>query len=119
MYDVIIVGARVTGATTAMLLARRGLKVRAAALAGYQRERDRSALAMYRFTTDLAAFRPRKVEEEILFGALADHPDRVERFLGILTGAVPVSEFITPGNLFRIMGARGMGKVALSKLRNR
>jgi 2-polyprenyl-6-methoxyphenol hydroxylase-like FAD-dependent oxidoreductase len=89
------------------------------ALAGYQRERDRAALPMYRFTTGLAAFRPPAVQEEVLFGAIEGHPERTERFLGVLSGAVPVGEYLTPGNLFRVIGARGMGKIALSKVRGR
>ena len=96
-----------------------GVRPLDAALARYQRERDRSALPMYRFTTDLAAFHPLKVEERVLFAALADHPERTTEFLGVLAGAVPVSEFMTPRNLLRIMGARGMGKIALSKLLRR
>jgi 2-polyprenyl-6-methoxyphenol hydroxylase-like FAD-dependent oxidoreductase len=96
-----------------------GVRPLDAALARYQRERDRSALPMYRFTTDLATLHPPRVEERVLFGALADHPERVGQFLGVLAGAVSVSDYMTPGNLLRIMGAGGMGKIALSKLLRR
>jgi hypothetical protein len=37
----------------------------------------------------------------------------------VLSGAVPVAEYLTPANLFRVIGARGMGKIAFSKVRGR
>jgi 2-polyprenyl-6-methoxyphenol hydroxylase-like FAD-dependent oxidoreductase len=88
-----------------------------AALAGYQRTRDREALPMYEFTTDLASFRPPRVEDHVLFASLAGKPAEIDRFLGVLTGAVPLREYLAPGNLLKVIGARGMAKVMLSKFR--
>jgi hypothetical protein len=89
-----------------------------AALAGYQRARDAASLPMYAFTTELASFPPPKPEQEALFAALATRPAEVDRFLGVLTGAVPLQEYFAPGNLFKVMGVRGMARVALDKLRS-
>jgi 2-polyprenyl-6-methoxyphenol hydroxylase-like FAD-dependent oxidoreductase len=94
-----------------------GRRPLAAALDGYVRERDACALPAYRFTTDLAALQPPTVEGQALFAALAARPEQVDRFLGMLTGAVPVAEFFAPANLFRIMGVRGMAKVMWGKAR--
>jgi 2-polyprenyl-6-methoxyphenol hydroxylase-like FAD-dependent oxidoreductase len=88
-----------------------------AALAGYQRERDRAVLPMYEFTTELAAFAPPTVEQQTLFAALAGRQEEIDRFLGVLTGAVPLPEYFTPRNLLRVLGARGMAAVLLGKLR--
>jgi 2-polyprenyl-6-methoxyphenol hydroxylase-like FAD-dependent oxidoreductase len=86
------------------------------ALAGYQRKRDDEALPMYEFTTQLATFAPPKVEEQLLFESLVGKQDLINRFLGMLTGAVPMKEFFSPGNLFKIMGARRMGKIMLHNM---
>ena len=83
-----------------------------AALAGYQRARDAASLPMYAFTTELASFPPPKPEQEALFAALAARPAEVDRFLGVLTGAIPLQEYFAPGSLFKVMGARGMARKA-------
>lgn len=36
---------------------------------------------------------------------------------GVLTGVVPIREYFAPGNLFKIIGVRGMSKVLLNKFR--
>jgi flavin-dependent dehydrogenase len=87
-----------------------------AALAGYEQKRNREALPMYEFTTDLASYRPPKAEERVLFASLADNQPETDRFLGVLTGAVPIREYFTPGNLLKTMSVRGMAKVLLNKL---
>lgn len=72
---------------------------------------------MYDFTLRLAAFGPPRVEDEVLFRALADRPAEAERFLGVIVGSVAMRDYVTPRNMFRVIGARGIAKVALSKLR--
>jgi hypothetical protein len=72
---------------------------------------------MYEFTTELAAFAPPTVEQQTLFAALAGRQEEIDRFLGMLTGAVPLPEYFTPRNLLRVLGARGMAAVLLGKLR--
>jgi len=86
-------------------------------LARYQRQRDESALPMYEFTTELAAFRPLGVEQRLLFNALAGKPAEVDRFLAMLTGAIPAADFFSPRHLFHLLGLRGMMKAALAQRR--
>ena len=83
------------------------------ALAGYERARDRAALAMYEFTTDLAAFGPPTAEQQALFGALEGRPDEIGRLLGVLTGAVPMADYFRPRSLLRVLGVRGLASMAL------
>jgi 2-polyprenyl-6-methoxyphenol hydroxylase-like FAD-dependent oxidoreductase len=87
------------------------------ALAGYQRQRDLEVLPMYEFTTSLASFQPPKVEEQVLLESLVGRPAEIERFLGLIAGAVPFGEYFAPGNLLKVIGVRGMAKVMLSRLR--
>jgi len=86
-------------------------------LRGYHQSRDEVALPMYEFTTDLAAFRPLRPEQRLLFDALADKPAEVDRFLAMLTGALPVPEYFSPRHLFHVMGLRGMMRAALAQRR--
>ncbi len=88
-----------------------------AALAGYQRQRDRAAIPMYDFTTELASFGPPKVETAALFAALEGQPAEIDRFLGVITGSTPLNEYLSPGNLIKVIGVRGMAGIILSKLR--
>ena len=87
-----------------------------AALVDYEQKRNQEALPMYEFTTDLASYRPPQAEERMLFASLADSQPETDRFLGVLTGAVPIRDYFTPGNLLKIIGVRGMAKALLNKL---
>jgi 2-polyprenyl-6-methoxyphenol hydroxylase-like FAD-dependent oxidoreductase len=87
-----------------------------AALADYQHQRDEETLPMYEFTSQLAAFSPPSVEQEVMFAALAKKTEAANRFFGALTGSVPLQEFFSPPSLFRIMGITGMGRVLLRKV---
>lgn len=87
------------------------------AMARYQKSRDEIMLPMYEFTTDLASFRPARPEEVLLFKALAAKPEDIDRFLGVVAGITPINEYMTPKNLMKIMGLRGMAKAVLSKMR--
>ena len=86
-------------------------------LTGYEEERNREALPMYEFTTELASLEPPKAEAQMLFAALVGKQVEIDRFLGVLTGVVPMREYMTPGNLVNIIGIRGMAKIILSKIR--
>jgi hypothetical protein len=55
----------------------------------------------------------------LLFAALAGKPAEIDRFLGVLGGAVPIPEFFAPNHLVKLLGLRSMAKIALSKLRSR
>src|SRR5215204_4254601 len=88
-----------------------------AALAGYEQKRNQEALPMYEYTTNLASYRPLKAEERVLFASLAGNRPETDRFLGVLTGVVPIREYFAPGNLLKIIGVRGISKVLLNKFR--
>ncbi len=45
----------------------------------------------------------------------AGRAEEADRFLGVITGAVPMSDFFTPQNLMRVVGLRGMTSLALSR----
>ena len=71
----------------------------------YHRRRDAARRPVYDLTARLASFRPDPAGE-LLFPALAENPRQVSRFLGVLTGTVPVGDFFGPPNLRRIVGTR-------------
>jgi 2-polyprenyl-6-methoxyphenol hydroxylase-like FAD-dependent oxidoreductase len=82
-----------------------------AALAAHHRARDKAVLPMYEFTLGLASFAPDPAGA-VLFGGLARAPRQaVDRFFGTVTGAVPMNEFMKPGNIRRIVGLRGLLKM--------
>jgi 2-polyprenyl-6-methoxyphenol hydroxylase-like FAD-dependent oxidoreductase len=86
-------------------------------LVAYQRRRDEAALPMYEFTNELAAFAPLRPEQLLLFRALAGKPAEVDRFLAMLTGALPISDYFSPRNLLRVLGIRGMMRAARAQRR--
>ena len=86
-----------------------------AAMAGYQRERDHAVLPMYDFTTELASLAPPRPEAVALFEALAGRQEEIDRFLGALTGAIPMRDYMSPGNLMRIIGLRRMAGMLLGR----
>jgi 2-polyprenyl-6-methoxyphenol hydroxylase-like FAD-dependent oxidoreductase len=83
----------------------------------YERARNAAVKPMYDFTVDLASFPPPRIEQQLLFTALARDPDEVQRFLGVLAGAAPIDEFFAPRNLRRLIGLRGFARIAGSKVR--
>jgi 2-polyprenyl-6-methoxyphenol hydroxylase-like FAD-dependent oxidoreductase len=93
-----------------------GTRPLAAALREYHRARDAARRPMYDLTTKLAAFRPDPAGD-LLFPAIAGDPEQVSRFLGVLTGAVPVGDFFAPGNLRRLLGVRGLARLLFAGLR--
>jgi 2-polyprenyl-6-methoxyphenol hydroxylase-like FAD-dependent oxidoreductase len=86
------------------------------AMTEYEQKRNSETLPMYEFTAQTASFGPPAVEQQVLFEALMNKPQAAEQFLGVLTGSVPVQEFFSPSNLFKIMGIPGMGRVIFSKI---
>jgi 2-polyprenyl-6-methoxyphenol hydroxylase-like FAD-dependent oxidoreductase len=87
------------------------------ALAGYRAQRDHDRIPMWEFTTELASFGPPRSEQQVLFDALAASQEETDRFLGVMTGAVPIREYMLPSNLRKIVGLRGFAKMALSRAR--
>ena len=77
----------------------------AEALAGYQRRRDEAATAMYELTCQRAALELPTPQMSRLIAALRGNQDDTDRFIGVIAGTVPVTEFFTPDNIQRITGA--------------
>jgi 2-polyprenyl-6-methoxyphenol hydroxylase-like FAD-dependent oxidoreductase len=86
------------------------------AMAAYHRRRDAERRPMYDLTAGLASFRPDPAGAT-LFPAIAADPAQVSRFLGVLTGTVPVAEFFAPGNLRRVVGTRGLLRMLSARVR--
>jgi 2-polyprenyl-6-methoxyphenol hydroxylase-like FAD-dependent oxidoreductase len=87
------------------------------ALSEYERVRNTTVKPMYDFTLEIAAMAPPKLEQLLLLEALQGDVEQTRRFFGLLTGAVPVADYFSPGNLRKLIGLRGFAKIARSKLR--
>ena len=74
-------------------------------LAAQEAARNERVRPMYEFTTHLAALEPPPPEMRALFGALRGNQDATNAFLSAITGAIPLSDFMSAGNLDRITAA--------------
>ena len=72
-------------------------------LAVHETARNERVRPMYEFTTHLAALEPPAPEMQALFGALRGNPDATNAFLSAITGAIPLSDFMSEENIGRIM----------------
>jgi hypothetical protein len=59
---------------------------------------------MYALTNDLARLAPPSPEMADLVVALQGNKAETSRFLGVISGTVPVADYFAPDNLNRIMG---------------
>jgi len=71
---------------------------------------------MYEFTGELASFAPPRAEHQALFAAVAGRQAEIDRFLSVLTGAVPLADYFSPRNLLRLLGPRAMARLAVGRL---
>jgi 2-polyprenyl-6-methoxyphenol hydroxylase-like FAD-dependent oxidoreductase len=85
-------------------------------LADYERKRNGAAKPFYDLTLDTARMEPLRVEQVELLRTLQRNPAAASQFFGVLTMAVRPTDFFSPQNLFRLIGARGMVKIVWSKL---
>jgi 2-polyprenyl-6-methoxyphenol hydroxylase-like FAD-dependent oxidoreductase len=76
------------------------------ALADFERRRNEETRPLYELTYELASLAPPPPEQQALFGALRDNEEEAGRFFGVIAGTVHPSEFFTPENLGRIVGAQ-------------
>ena len=74
-------------------------------LAAHESARNERVRAMYEFTTHLAALEPPPPDMQALFGALRGNQDATNAFLSAITGAIPLSDFMSKENVARIMAA--------------
>ncbi|MGZ4499001.1 MAG: NAD(P)/FAD-dependent oxidoreductase [Nocardioidaceae bacterium] len=89
------------------------------ALEGYVRERDRQTRGMFDFTVGLTALRTPVPAERDLFAAIAASPAEADRFLGVLSGAVPPPAYFSPRHLVGLVGVRGFSRLARTRPRPR
>jgi 2-polyprenyl-6-methoxyphenol hydroxylase-like FAD-dependent oxidoreductase len=82
----------------------------------YHRRRDAARRPIYDLTARFASFRPDPAGE-LLFPALSENPAQVGRFLGVLTGTVPIRDFFNPANVRRIVGTRTLLRMAAARSR--
>jgi flavin-dependent dehydrogenase len=87
------------------------------ALADYEQQRNEAALPMYEFTLDVARMTPPSIEQRVLFAAIQNNQEATNQLFGMLTGAVPISEFFSGKNLFRLIGIGGIAKIIAGKMR--
>jgi 2-polyprenyl-6-methoxyphenol hydroxylase-like FAD-dependent oxidoreductase len=66
------------------------------ALADYERQRNEITLPIYGLTRQLAALEPVSPQLLHLLNALQGQPGEISRFLGMLSGATPLSAFYSP-----------------------
>src|SRR5688572_26487315 len=74
-------------------------------LAVHESARNERVRPMYEFTTHLAALEPPPPEMQALFGALRGNQDATNAFLSAITGAIPLTDFMSNENIGRIMAA--------------
>jgi 2-polyprenyl-6-methoxyphenol hydroxylase-like FAD-dependent oxidoreductase len=74
-------------------------------LAAHESARNERVRSMYEFTTHLASLEPPPPEMQALFGALRGNQEATNAFLSAITGAIPLSDFMSNDNIGRIMAA--------------
>jgi 2-polyprenyl-6-methoxyphenol hydroxylase-like FAD-dependent oxidoreductase len=74
-------------------------------MAAHESARNARVRPMYEFTTRLAELGPPPPEMQALFAALRDNQNATNAFLSAITGAIPLTDFMSPGNVSRILAA--------------
>jgi 2-polyprenyl-6-methoxyphenol hydroxylase-like FAD-dependent oxidoreductase len=100
--------------SNAIVAAWSGTQALDTALDTYWHRRDDAFTPMYDFTTTLAQLRPLSPANRQLLGALHGRPEEVDRFLGVFAGVTPLRQYRSPGNLVRLLGARGLTRAAVA-----
>jgi flavin-dependent dehydrogenase len=75
------------------------------AMSDYQRKRDSQAVPMYEFTTDIARLAPPPPETQQLLGAVHGNQEAMDDFVSDNAATLSPTEYFTPDNIGRIMGA--------------
>jgi hypothetical protein len=117
LLDKVLVDAARAAGVDAVVAGLGGTRPLGEALADYQRQRDHAAKPMYDFTVRLARIAPPSPAELALFQALSRRQEDADQFVGALTGAVPLREFMSPANIVRLVGVRGLAKLVLGQAR--
>jgi 2-polyprenyl-6-methoxyphenol hydroxylase-like FAD-dependent oxidoreductase len=75
-----------------------------AALAEYEQERNRETKGIYEFTCDFARMEPPSPQTRPIFEALSRNGEQANRFMGVVTGAIPPEVFFAPENIQALLG---------------
>ena len=94
-----------------------GVETFDAAFGRYQKVRDEETKPMFDFTLDIAEMAAPQPKFVLLLEAIRDRPEEIDRFLGLLTGTEPISRYLSPANMRKLIGVRGIAKVVLNKVR--
>ena len=82
-----------------------GADLMESALSIYESERDEKVMPMYDFTSEWAKLEPPNPEKLALFNGLNGNQAQINRFIGTVSGTIPLQEFFSPENIEQIIGA--------------
>ena len=72
------------------------------ALRDYEQRRDADTRPLYELTCQFAALAPPPPEMQQMLAALQGNQPQIDRFLGTVTGTMPIAEFFAPENVGQI-----------------
>jgi 2-polyprenyl-6-methoxyphenol hydroxylase-like FAD-dependent oxidoreductase len=76
-----------------------------AVMTSWQQARDRGALPMYEFTSQLATMEPPPPEMQELLAAVHGNQEAMDGFVSVVAGTLSPEEFFSPGNIGHIAQA--------------
>lgn len=91
------------GLAAAVVAGLGGARPLAAALAEHHRRRDARLTPMFDFTVGLTRFRGLRRFARAFFAAVADQPAETQRFLGAFAGVTPIDQYLSIGNVARVL----------------
>jgi 2-polyprenyl-6-methoxyphenol hydroxylase-like FAD-dependent oxidoreductase len=86
------------------------------AMGGYEKERNRQSIPMYKMTLEQAAMGPRSCKTDALYRSLQGKPAEIDAFFGMLTGSVPINDYLSLWHMVPLLGARGIAAIALGMM---
>ena len=81
----------------------------------HEAARNERVRPMYEFTQHLAVLEPSPPEMRALFGALHGNQDVTNALLSAITGAIPLSDFMSSENIARIMAVPNEAETSLAR----
>jgi len=91
------------GLAAAVVAGLGGARPLAAALAEHHRRRDARLTPMFDFTVGLTRFPGLRRFARAFFAAVADQPAETQRFLGAFAGVTPIDQYLSIGNVARVL----------------
>ncbi len=87
-------------------------------LSDYQHRRDAAVGPMFDFTIGVAAMRPPRPADRQLLASLQGRQAEVDRFIAVFAGVISPADYRSARNLARVLGIRGLARLAATGLRN-